>query len=194
MYACIYVCPAYQLRRAPSCRRRANYTILICRYCLHEKLSGGGLQCVIDVEAAGEGDPLYLFLNTILPLPVLHGVWYTNGWWWWWWWWGFVFCEIIVQSYCNRGNAHTPRSEHSAQLQDALVRALCPVALRAGLLRAAWRTALCAWRWRKAGSFLPHSNFVFSKRKLQKLCMGRWGPVSLKMCVLSSALIFNALA
>jgi len=26
---------------------------------------------------------------------------------------------------------------------------------------------------------LPHSSFVFSKRKLQKLCVGRWGPVSL---------------
>jgi len=25
------------------------------------------------------------------------------------------------------------------------------------------------------GSFLPHSSFVFSKRKLQKLCVGRWG-------------------
>jgi len=35
----------------------------------------------------------------------------------------------------------------------ALVRALCPGELRAGLLRAAWRTALCAWRWRKAGGF-----------------------------------------
>jgi len=45
--------------------------------------------------------------------------------------------------------------------EDALVRALCPGALRAGLLRAAWRTALCAWRWRKAGGFLPHSSFVF---------------------------------
>jgi len=63
--------------------------------------------------------------------------------------------------------------------EDALVRALCPVALRASLMRAAWRTALCAWRWRKAGSFLPHFSFVFSKRKLQKLCVGRWGPVSL---------------
>jgi len=67
--------------------------------------------------------------------------------------------------------------------EDALVRALCPGALRAGLLRAAWRTALlCAWRWQKAGGFLPHSSFVFSKRKLQKLCVGRWGglsPVSL---------------
>jgi len=39
--------------------------------------------------------------------------------------------------------------------EDALVRALCPGALRAGLLRAAWRTAKCAWRWRKAGGFLP---------------------------------------
>jgi len=48
--------------------------------------------------------------------------------------------------------------------------------------------------WQKAGSFLPHSSFVFSKRKLQKLCVGRWGPVSLWMCVLSSALICNALA
>jgi len=66
--------------------------------------------------------------------------------------------------------------------------------LRTGLLRAAWRTALCDWRWRKAGSFLPHSSFVFSKRKLHKLCVGRWGPVSLWMCVLSSALICNALA
>ena len=46
--------------------------------------------------------------------------------------------------------------------EDALVRALCPGALRAGLLRAAWRTALCAWRWRKASGFLPHSSFVFS--------------------------------
>jgi len=82
---------------------------------------------------------------------------------------------------------------HSAR-RPALVRALCPVALRAGLLRAAWRTALCAWRWRKAGSFLPHSSFVFSRRKLQKLCVGRWGPVSLWLCVLSSALIGNALA
>jgi len=61
----------------------------------------------------------------------------------------------------------------------ALVRALCPGALRAGLLRAAWRTVLCAWCWRKAGAFLPHSSFVFSKTKLQKLCVGRWGPVSL---------------
>jgi len=59
------------------------------------------------------------------------------------------------------------------------VNPLCPGALRAGLLRAAWRTALCAWRWRKAGGFLPHTSFVFSKRKLQKLCVGRWGPVSL---------------
>ena len=48
--------------------------------------------------------------------------------------------------------------------------------------------------WQKAGSFLPHSSFVFSKRKLQKLCVGRWGPVSLWICVLSSALICNALA
>jgi len=31
-------------------------------------------------------------------------------------------------------------------LADALVRALCRGALRAGLLRAAWCTALCAWR------------------------------------------------
>ena len=59
--------------------------------------------------------------------------------------------------------------------EDALVRALCPGALRAGLLRAAWRTAKCAWRWRKAGGFLPHSSFVFSKIKLHKLCVGRWG-------------------
>jgi len=70
-------------------------------------------------------------------------------------------------------------ASHTHFREDALVRALCPVALRAGLLRAAWRTALCAWRWRKAGSFLPHSSFVFSKRKLQKMCVGRWGPVSL---------------
>ena len=63
---------------------------------------------------------------------------------------------------------------------SALVRALCPVALRAGLLRAAWRTALCAWRWRKADSFLSNSSFVLSKRKLQKLCVGRWGPVTLR--------------
>jgi len=33
-----------------------------------------------------------------------------------------------------------------------------------------------------------------STRKLQKLCVGRWGAVSLWMCVLSSALICNALA
>ena len=79
---------------------------------------------------------------------------------------------------CSRGGGLTPPPSHTLT-QDALVRALCPVALRAGLLRAAWRTALCAWRWRKAGSFLPHSSFVFSKRKLQKLCVGRWGPVSL---------------
>jgi len=66
--------------------------------------------------------------------------------------------------------------------EDALVRALCPGALRAGLLRAAWRTALCAWRWQKAGGFLPHSSFVLSKKKLQKLCVGRLGPVSLYVC------------
>ena len=64
----------------------------------------------------------------------------------------------------------------------ALVRALCPGALRAGLLRAAWRTAKCAWRWRKAGGFLPHSSFVFSKRKLQKLC-GSLGGLSPCECV-----------
>jgi len=86
------------------------------------------------------------------------------------------------------------RVNRDRRREDAFVRALCPVALRAGLLRAAWRTALCAWRWRKARSFLPHSSFVLSKRKLQKLCVGHWGPVSLWMCVLSSALIRNALA
>ena len=37
------------------------------------------------------------------------------------------------------------------------------------------RLALAKGRW----LFLPHSSFVFSKRKLQKLCVGRWGPVSL---------------
>jgi len=31
----------------------------------------------------------------------------------------------------------------------------------------------------KPVDFLPHSSFVFSKRKLKKLCVGRWGPVSL---------------
>ena len=80
-------------------------------------------------------------------------------------------------------------SDSASHTYSALVRALCPGALRAGLLRAAWRTALCAWRWRKAGGLLPHSSFVFSKRKLQELCVGRWGPVSLWMCVLSSALV-----
>jgi len=34
---------------------------------------------------------------------------------------------------------------HTLPGEDALVRALCPGALRAGLLRTAWRTALCAW-------------------------------------------------
>jgi len=67
-------------------------------------------------------------------------------------------------------------------LTHALVRALCPGALRAGLLRAAWRTALCAWRWRKAGGFLPHSSFVFSERKLQNLCVGRWGSDNVNVC------------
>jgi len=46
----------------------------------------------------------------------------------------------------------------------------------------------------KPVAFLPRSSFVVSKRKLQKLCVGRWGPVTLWMCVLSSALICNALA
>jgi len=56
-----------------------------------------------------------------------------------------------------------------------LVRALCPGALRAGLLRAAWRTALCAWRWRKAGGFLPHASFVFSTKKTPKTVCGSLG-------------------
>ena len=66
--------------------------------------------------------------------------------------------------------------------EDALVRALCPGALRAGLLRAAWRTAKCAWRWRKAGGFLPHSSFCFLKKKTPETVCGSLvarGPVSL---------------
>jgi len=60
------------------------------------------------------------------------------------------------------GKAHLPTA---VIREDALVRAPFPGALRAGLLRAAWRTALCAWQWRKAGGFLPHSSLVFSIKK-----------------------------
>jgi len=74
--------------------------------------------------------------------------------------------------------------------EDALVRALCPGTLRASLLRTAWRTASCAWRWRKAGSFCRALSFVFSKTELQKTVCGSWG---LSPCV-SSALVCNALA
>jgi len=91
-------------------------------------------------------------------------------------------CVIGLTLTFNRGRLFLELSVHPFRAgfrKDALVRALCPGALRAGLLRAAWRTALCAWRWRKAGGVLPHTSFVFSKRKLQKLCVGRWGPVSL---------------
>jgi len=65
---------------------------------------------------------------------------------------------------------------------DALVRALCPVALRAGLLRAAWRTALSAWRWRKAGSFLPHSSYV-SQKENSRNCVWVAGGLSPCECV-----------
>jgi len=100
--------------------------------------------------------------------------------------WCMAYKREVERGGCILGTSHaiqilalTLLHIHTLPGGDALVRALCPVALRAGLLRAAWRTALCAWRWRKAGSYLPHSSFVFSKRKLQKLCVGRWGPVSL---------------
>ena len=53
---------------------------------------------------------------------------------------------------------------------DPLVRALCPGTLRAGLRRAAWRTALCAWRWRKAGSFCRALSFV-SQKENSKNCV-----------------------
>ena len=83
----------------------------------------------------------------------------------------------------RRACANLRRACHWTTLQqilaeDTLVRALCPGTLRAGLLQAAWRTALCAWRWRKAGSSCRASKFCFLKKKTQKAVCGSWGPVT----------------
>ena len=68
--------------------------------------------------------------------------------------------------------------------EDALVRALCPGALRAGLLRAAWRTALCACRWRKAGGFFFCRNLVlFYQKDNSRNCVWVAGGLSPCECV-----------
>ena len=42
--------------------------------------------------------------------------------------------------------------------------------------------SLCVWRWRKAGSFLPHSSFVFSNQNSRN-CVWVAGGLSPCECV-----------
>ena len=71
----------------------------------------------------------------------------------------------------HRGWYGIARDATTSGRDGDFVRAPRPGTLRAGLLQAAWRTALCAWRWRTVGRFCRASKMCLSEIENSKYCV-----------------------